>query len=236
MANQNKNFNRYLLKRITFLNLGTLGVILLTYLWMVFFLSSVNSFWDLFRGKDRYQEVDNIAPVSPYLEPIPEAIKEDKLTIYGKSEPGIKIVLFVDSSKQGETITDNEGGFSFSDIPVGFAISNIKVVAEDNNGNQSADSKSYSILRDNTPPELEISSPKDGTVYKATERTYAVTGKVEPGISIQVNDQLAIINTEGEFTAQVSLRDGGNTIKIKAIDKAGNETEKEIPMTFQKIE
>ncbi|MDQ5981425.1 MAG: hypothetical protein QG570_172 [Patescibacteria group bacterium] len=236
MINKKKDVKKYLIKRIILLNLGSLGIVVFTYLWMVFFLASVNSFWDLFRNKDIYEVKDTVAPVSPYLEPIPEAIKEDKTTIYGKSEPGIKIVMYIDNSQQSETITDNEGGFSFSDIPIGYAISNIKVIAEDNSGNKSTDSKSYSIVRDITAPEIEILSPKSGETYKATERTYAVTGKTEAGINVLVEEQSAILNSEGEFTAQVSLNDGGNEILIKAIDKAGNETEKKVFMTYEKIQ
>lgn len=229
------NYKRYLIKRIVLLNTGTLVVIIITYLIMVFSLSHINSFWEIFKGKDSYVEKDTIPPVAPYLDLIPDATKEEKITITGKAEVGNKVILYVDESKFGEQVTDNEGNFAFADIPVSYSLTNIKAVSVDSAGNESTESKEYSILRDTQEPEIEIITPKKGEVYKATERTYSVSGKTEPGAMVTVNEVLAFSDTEGNFTAQIALSDGGNEIKIKAVDKAGNEKEEKAYVTYEKI-
>jgi len=221
--------------RIIFLNLGTLLVILFTYLWMLFFLSHVNSFWEIFKGKEKYEVKDTVPPISPYVETIPEAIKEDKINIMGKSESNTKVTLYVDEVKQNEVVADADGNFLFSDIPVGFSPTSIYITATDQAGNVSSKSRTYRIYRDNEPPTIDITAPKKNEVYKATERTYTVKGKTEPGALVYINEQLALVDTEGAFTALVNLKDGGNELKIKVDDKAGNETEQKIYVTFEKI-
>ena len=229
-------YKRYLLKRIVLLNSGSLLLLLFTYLTLVFFLSHINSFWEVFRGKDNYEEKDTIPPVSPYLEPIPEATKDNKINITGKAEIGSKILLFLDDIKSTELVTDNEGNFTFSDIQVGLNPTRIKVEAVDANQNVSASSKEYSVVQDIEAPKIEITTPKKGTVHKATERTYNISGITEPQSSVVVNEVLSYSDQEGRFNAQIALRDGGNEIKIKSTDRAGNETEEKTFMTFEKIE
>lgn len=229
------SYNRYLLKRILFLNIGSVIVIVFTYLWMLFFLSHVNSFWEIFRGKEKYEVKDTIPPVSPYIENIPESIKEDKITISGRSEPNTKVILYTDEIKQNEVIADADGNFIFADIPVGFAPTNIYVTATDQAGNVSSKSRIFKILRDIEPPIIEITAPKKNEVFKSTERTYMVKGKTDPGSIVNINEQIAPVDSEGLFSALINLKDGGNEIEIKVTDKAGNEAEQKIYMTFDKI-
>ena len=229
-------YKKYLLKRIVFLNLGTLSVIIFTYLWMLFFLSNVNGFWELFKGKEVYEQKDTIPPISPYIDPIPDAITGDNIVVSGRSEPAVKIILFVDGTSQSEVVTDNEGSFAFNNILVGLTPTKIQVMAKDDAGNQSAKSREYSIIQDKEIPTIEIITPKKGETFKSTERTYKVTGKTESGASVYVNGQVSITDDEGNFSENIALRDGGNEIKIKAIDKAGNELEEKIYMSFEKIE
>ncbi len=202
---------------------------------MVLSLSHINSFWEIFKGKDSYVEKDTIPPVAPYLEAIPEATKEEKITVSGKAEVGNKVILYIDGSKFGEQVTDNEGTFVFADVPVSYSLTNVKAISIDAAGNESSVSKEYSIVRDTQEPEIEIITPKKGEVYKATERTYTVSGKTETGATVMVNEVLAFSDAEGNFTAQIALSDGGNEIKIKSIDKAGNEKEEKAYVTFEKI-
>lgn len=67
----------YLIKRILITNLMSLVLLGLTYIWIVYLLSNAASFWDIFRGKDVYVDKDTVPPIAPYLNPVPEATKDD---------------------------------------------------------------------------------------------------------------------------------------------------------------
>lgn len=227
----------YLVKRIIVTNLLSLAVVILTYLWMVFFLSNVGSFWDLFRGKEVSVNQDVVPPIAPFLSEVPEATQSSSIDITGRSEPGVKVELYVDSGKVDESISDSNGSFVFSNIPVGVFRQELYVKAVDESGNVSNQSNTYSIQQDTTAPEVEITSPEQKeSLYRSTEHTYKIAGKTESGASVMVNDQLAVVSPEGDFFANLRLEEGGNNIKIVVKDKALNETESEVYINFSKID
>ena len=237
MPTKKRSRRPYLIKRILITNALSLLVVILTYLWMVFFLSSVGSFWDLFRGKDIYVNEDKLPPIPPFLSSIPEATQSSSIDITGRSESGVKVELYIDGSRISETVSDSNGSFVFSSVPVGVFRQEIYTKAVDESGNESNQSNTYAIQQDTTPPEVEITSPdKKEISHRATEHTYRIAGKTEPGAAVLVNEQLAVINPDGDFFANLRLETGGNKIKIMVKDKALNETENEIFINFEKID
>ncbi len=228
----------YLFKRILITNFFTLLILAFTYLWIVYLLSNASSFWDIFRGKQAsYSDKDTVAPITPYLNPISEATKDDQINITGQSETGVKITLYVNGAKSQETVADGEGQFSFANIPVTEVDQDFYVIAIDEAGNQSKPSAPYKTRKDITPPEFSVNTPeKDGTTFKSTGRTYQVAGTTEPGTSITINEQFALVLQTGEFTANVRLEEGNNKLVFKALDKAGNETVKEYNVKYEKVE
>ncbi|OGC51292.1 hypothetical protein A2982_04255 [candidate division WWE3 bacterium RIFCSPLOWO2_01_FULL_39_13] len=230
-----KQRTRYLIRRIILTNLLSIFVGIATYFWMIFFLSNVNSFWDLFRKKEVYTKEDTIAPTAPFLTPIAEATQNPSIDLTGVSEPGVNITLYIDYIESDSTVADSTGAFSFTNIQVGLFDESIYVTAKDENGNISKKSTVYVIKKDIEPPEIEVESPKDGEVYKSTGHSYQVTGKTEPESSVFVNNQLAVINPDGNFSASIRLEEGNNEVDIRAVDKAENTTELKITVIFEKI-
>ncbi|HDH63404.1 MAG TPA: hypothetical protein ENF66_01765, partial [Firmicutes bacterium] len=104
------------------------------------------------------------------------------------------------------------------------------VKAKDEAGNES-EVLTYTFIVDITPPELEVTSPQDGTLAK--DKLIDVTGKTEPNIKVDVNGIIVNSDSQGNFTASYSLNEGDNLLTIKAIDKAGNETVKKIHVTYK---
>lgn len=214
----------------------TLGVILITYLWLTFFLSNVANFWDMFRGKEEFIVEDTIAPASPYLTPISPATQEDTIDVFGVAEPNTRVVLLVNRASNMETISSPDGTFSFSDIKVGIFDQEIYAVAEDEVGNQSSPSIKYTVVKDTESPELEIIKPGNGEKHKSTGHGYKVLGQTEPGAVVFVNEQLALVSLDGSFSASIRLERGSNEIKVVAKDAAENETEEKVYIEFEKIE
>ena len=75
---------------------------------------------------------------------------------------------------------------------------------------------------DTEGPALTISSPKNGD--ETDEETIDVNGTTDLSASVTVNGE-DVKNDLGEFSAEVDLQEGENTITVIATDPAGNETE-----------
>lgn len=59
-----------------------------------------------------------------------------------------------------------------------------------------------------------------------------MTGTSEDDASLYVNDQRVIVQTDGSFRESFTLKSGDNVFKIKVVDLASNETEKEETLTY----
>lgn len=71
-------------------------------------------------------------------------------------------------------------------------------------------------------PKLEVISPPDDS--STTVSVVQVSGKTEAQTSVSVNGQFAAIDEEGNFTTQIKLQDGKNTIEIIAAKKFSPKT------------
>jgi hypothetical protein len=84
---------------------------------------------------------------------------------------------------------------------------------------------SLTICADVTPPSVQITSPCDGSITNKTE--IAISGTVSDvgsGVkSVEINSN-PITFTDNSFNALVKLEEGKNTVIVKVVDKAGNET------------
>jgi hypothetical protein len=84
---------------------------------------------------------------------------------------------------------------------------------------------SLMICADVTPPTVQISSPSDGSITNKPEVTISGTvSDVDSGIKkVDINSNPATL-TDGSFNTVVKLEEGKNTVTVKAVDKADNET------------
>ena len=72
-------------------------------------------------------------------------------------------------------------------------------------------------------PELEIYYPDDNQVLE--KDVLDLTGKAEVGAQVFINNQLIVTNQDGGFLTSIKLKEGLNTISIKAKNKLEKETE-----------
>ncbi|MCI0508413.1 MAG: hypothetical protein L0Z73_20255 [Gammaproteobacteria bacterium] len=80
------------------------------------------------------------------------------------------------------------------------------------------ESRTFSVIRDNIPPELQVEMPPDTSM----KRTFAIKGKTEPGSRVFINNQPVKVGGEGVFEYQLQLDKGSNTVVVEAVDTAGN--------------
>lgn len=81
--------------------------------------------------------------------------------------------------------------------------------------------ESMGVLFDIEPPALKLSAPANET--KTLESSILVTGGVESGSKVLING-IEVATTEGAFSHEVALNEGANSIKVEAVDEAGNKT------------
>ena len=93
------------------------------------------------------------------------------------------------------------------------------------------------IVIDSTPPFIALNSPKSNESL-VSNNELAISGVVidnETGINkITINGEEVSVSPNGSFSKIISLAEGLNTIKIIAIDKAGNQAEKTLSVTYKK--
>lgn len=106
----------------------------------------------------------------------------------------------------------------------------VTINCKDHDGN-AATEKSTTYTVDTVPPTLNVTSPADGFITAASSVTVAGTtndatsSPVVITISLNGTDQGTIpVGTGGTFSKVVTLKEGSNTIIVKAKDAAGKES------------
>lgn len=106
----------------------------------------------------------------------------------------------------------------------------VTINCKDHDGNAAAE-KSTTYTVDTIPPTLNVTSPADGLITAASSVTVAGTtndatsSPVVITISLNGTDQGTIpVGTGGTFSKVVTLKEGSNTIIVKAKDAAGKES------------
>lgn len=79
----------------------------------------------------------------------------------------------------------------------------------------------YQAYRFLSPPSLVLFSPKDGDKVKAGE--LLISGKTDIDAVVFVNNQPAVVDSDGNFQAQVLVDQNTNQLVVKARSRSGKE-------------
>lgn len=212
----------------------TIGLVAVLIIWGIPAMVRLAGLWGEVRSTN--QEIssnDTIPPITPRIVIPYEATASAQINISGVTEPGATVALTNSGDEVGQTLADNSGSFTFSDVSLQQGENAFTAVATDGAGNKSSVSSVALVTYDTVPPELEVTGPSDGSEYFGDrEQTVTITGSTDPGSQVWVNDNFAFVNSQGEFSHRFSLSEGENTITIRAIDEAGNEAEEELTLRF----
>ncbi len=149
-------------------------------------------------------------------------------TIEGTGTPGTTIEVFIDGTKVGEVVVDDDGTWEFTpedDLTEGDHTVEVVVTFPDG----STETVEVVVTIDTTPPDGEITTPADGD--ETTDQP-AITGTAEPGATVEVFiDGESIGETEADnngdwtITPPEGLDDGPHEVTAIVTDDAGNSTE-----------
>lgn len=92
--------------------------------------------------------------------------------------------------------------------------------------------------KDTSPPKITIYEPQNN--FQSKEAQISIRGQItdpESGISLaSINNKRITLDKQGEFTETVTLKEGSNTITIKAVDLANNESQVKLSISYIKEE
>lgn len=218
-------------KRAVFYSFLTIAALVAIYFLGIPVLGKLTNFVTSFKGNNKIATTDTTPPPPPKLRNFPEFINQQSLTLTGNTEAGAAVKLTLNGNIQ-ESLSDNNGQFSFN-ITLQDGTNTFAATATDQAGNISQKTNDYQIVYDNTLPDLEVTSPNDGSgFFGSTQRQVTIQGKTEAGTSVTINDRIISVDEDGIFQYTTTLNDGTNSFTIKSTDKAGNTTEKNITLNF----
>lgn len=172
---------------------------------------------------------DSLAPNTPSLSQDLEATNTAKIKITGAADPKLTIQLFQNQTADQSTVAGDDGKFEFT-VVLADGPNSFQVQAISDRGLKSPKSETYTITYLSHPPTLSIDTPKDGDTAKDNPLT--ITGKTDPGVTVTINDRMTIVTSSGQFSSQITLASGDNKLKVVAVDRAGNQTAKELTVKY----
>jgi len=175
-------------------------------------------------------EQSNFLP--PTLYPPPLATSSAGLKLQGVTQPQQKIRIYINDVPAREIKADIKGNFTIEDITLDPGDNEIHAYTLDKQDEQQARSRSYTITYLNERPELVVSNPSNNATIESENATVMLQGKTDPDVRLEVNDHLAVVKPDGSFSYPVKLQDGENTIRVVAIDLAGNKTDQELTVSY----
>lgn len=209
--------------------LSILLLIIIVFAGIPLFMKLVAFIGDIKTEDNQLIEQDIIPPLSPRLFSIPEATNSANFLVSGITEPNVTVKINF-NSEIIETEADKDGEFLVEKLSLVKGSNSLYAWAIDQADNESEKTETVDILYDTEAPKLEISSPEDNSV--AEEQTIEIQGQTEEGARVLVNDHIVIVEKEGKFSYRITLQEGNNQLIIISQDKAGNETERKINVTY----
>lgn len=171
-----------------------------------------------------------VAP--PVLNPTYTATNSATVTISGLGLDDQTISLYVNDELISKKKVEEDGSFVFEDVRLPADENKIKARAINKNGDESEYSDVLAIQYKKDAPKLSIDTPSDNQSFTKDEDIIRVSGKTDAASTVTVNDFRAIVDSDGTYNYSLRLNPGDNTIKVVAVDEAGNKTEAERKVTY----
>ncbi|MGD0338062.1 MAG: hypothetical protein ABSB78_04685 [Bacteroidota bacterium] len=160
-------------------------------------------------------------PVLMIISPIDSLVTRDSvLFVQGTAFDSVGITLTVN----GDTVAIGADGAWSKQITLREGKTTISIVVIDLAGNTTTLTRH--ITRDTLPPVITISTPSDGFITRQTKVEVTALIQDSTKVSVKVNDSTVNVTAGGVVNTDVMLIQGTDTIKVSAVDAAGNSSER----------
>jgi len=183
------------------------------------------------RKKNNTNKTIVLPPQPPRIMLPFESTPSATIDIKGFAEKGVNVELSLPDGKKIRKTANDDGEFIFEKIDLQSGpniFSGIAFFADDT---PSEASKNFIVIRDDSPPELEITNPGEEKVTVDVP-DYDLVGKTEVKSLVKINTYVASVNDKGEFKLKLQLQPGKNEYTIVSKDPAGNQTTKKVTITY----
>jgi hypothetical protein len=203
---------------------GTIGVLTFLALFGVRILIGFSLLVDKLRGgSSEPPTASETLILPPVLYPLPEATPSATLTVEGTGQTGATVILYVNEGEAKKTLVTTDGSFRFEGVSLTEGVNTISA-KQKGEGDVTSDLSNVLTVRvKRTPPALELTSPQDNTTVTGDSNLVRVSGKTEEDASVSINGRFAVVHSDGTFSYDYPLSGGDNTLKVVAIDPAGNQ-------------
>ncbi len=176
---------------------------------------------------------DDVPVQIPFVSaPVP-ATSSASIKLSGFSQKGYTVAIVDNGQPPVKQLASDDGSFQV-DVNLEKGDNKIIVFAIDQNNKESAPTSEMSIIFDDEKPLLEVTKPTENQSMQGKQnQALTVEGKSDPNTKVYINGRLVFVKEDGAFSSIVQLQEGDNTLDIKAVDQAGNTTEKQIKVTFR---
>lgn len=224
---------RDVIKRIFVLSVISLFIIVLFFTTGIPFLGKFADLMDSVFGKNKQDAIVSTASAqTPIIDTLPKFTNNSSITVTGFSSNAVKIELYLEGQKIGETTIDS-GRFRYENLKLQEGENNISAKALDANNLASDFSEPVKIVFSSKEPKLEVTSPSESQEFSGNNRI-KVEGATQKDAQVFANGFLANVSVEGKFDVTIPLVEGENKIEIKAVDEAGNTKTTTVKVVFRK--
>lgn len=197
-------------------------------------ISGLGGFIDILAGKSNQSKnlVSDADLEPPQLDPLPAGTSVELINITGRAfYTDGKVELFLNDSSYEIIALENSQDFEIEDVKLASGENILKVrMIRDNKRSEFSQDYKISYLKDE--PKLEISFPSNGASFSKADQEINVRGTTDPENTVRVNNFIAIVDTDGNFSYTLRLNEGENKIKVTAANLAGKSTEQEITVSY----
>lgn len=221
------------IKRIFVLSVISLLIIVLFFTTGIPFLGKFADLMDSVFGKSKQDVNSSVVVVqAPIIDILPKFTNSSTITVSGFSSNAVRVEIYVDSQKAGETTVDS-GRFKYENLKLLEDDNNISAKAFDASGRESDLSETVKIVYSNKEPKLEVISPSESQEFSGNNRI-KVEGMTQKDAQVFANGFLANVSVDGKFDVTIPLTEGENNVEIKAVDEAGNTKIVTVRVVFRK--
>ncbi|OGK16035.1 hypothetical protein A2690_01285 [Candidatus Roizmanbacteria bacterium RIFCSPHIGHO2_01_FULL_39_12b] len=166
---------------------------------------------------------------NPEIIDVPDATHSAQIAVTIGNVKDANVKVIVNDIIQSEIFYDNDSVEVNIDLNEG--VNTLSVEVEGSETKEVKRSPVYRVTYIENKPELEVSSPVDGSITDKQE--IAITGKVKEDISVRVNGQPVVVSGDGSFLTSVRLVNGENKITVEATNLAGTTETQTITVRYE---
>ncbi|MFQ5909617.1 MAG: S8 family serine peptidase [Thermoplasmata archaeon] len=145
----------------------------------------------------------------------------DPISVEGQTEPGAVVEV------NGLPVSPQPDGSFQTSVGLTEGENIVSVLARDSAGNEVSEERT--VVFDTVAPELEITSPSDGTITRYP--SILVQGTTDFDAVLFIGDVSTNPRSNGSFESVIGLSEGDNVIPVESFDRAGNSASTVIQVT-----